>query len=74
MSADDWGRGYDAGQSGIIKAVETAEKLATHRERERIIRLILAIRDNFRKPPIFNYRAELTHLVNLIDEGYGNDQ
>ncbi len=74
MSTEDWARGYDAGNTGIVKAVETADLIATKRERERIIRLILTIRDNWERTPTFNYRAELTHIINLIDEGYGNDE
>lgn len=35
-----WGAGYDAGQEGMAKAIETAELLATKRERERIIKLL----------------------------------
>lgn len=35
-----WGEGYDAGQAGLAKAIETTELLATKRERDRIIQLI----------------------------------
>lgn len=35
-----FGEGYDAGRLGIIKAVHTAEVVATIRERNRIIRLL----------------------------------
>lgn len=35
-----WGAGYDAGQEGLAKTIETAELLAIKRERERIIKLL----------------------------------
>jgi hypothetical protein len=37
-----WGAGYDVGQAGILQAVATAELLATKRERDRIIKLLMA--------------------------------
>lgn len=35
-----WGEGYDAGQKGLFKAVETAELIGAAQERERIIKLL----------------------------------
>ena len=43
--SDNWGKGYDAGQSGMLQAIKTAEQLAAQRERERIIELIMEIED-----------------------------
>lgn len=39
-NAEEWGKGYDFGQMGMMKAIKTAEELATYRERERIIKLL----------------------------------
>lgn len=38
--SDDWGKGYDVGQAGMLQAIKTAEQLATQRERDRIIKLL----------------------------------
>jgi hypothetical protein len=35
-----WAEGYDNGQKGMLQAIETAELLATIRERKRIIAII----------------------------------
>ncbi len=39
-NAEEWGKGYDFGQMGMMKAIKTAEELATYRERDRIIKLL----------------------------------
>lgn len=36
----EWGKGYDAGQIGLVKAVETARLMGATQERERIIKLL----------------------------------
>lgn len=40
VESTDWSRGYEAGQQGLLKAVETAELLGASRERVEIIRQI----------------------------------
>ncbi len=60
--------GYEAGNNGLIAAVNTAKMLGAIEERKRIIALILAIKDNWQKPAAFNYQAELFKLVQLIEE------
>ncbi len=61
-------QGYEAGNNGLIAAVNTAKMLGAIEERKRIIALILAIKDNWQKPAAFNYQAELFKLVQLIEE------
>jgi hypothetical protein len=63
-----WEQGYEAGNNGLIAAVNTAKMLGAIEERKRIIALILAIKDNWHKPAAFNYQAELFKLVQLIEE------
>lgn len=41
---EEWGKGYDFGQLGMMKAIKTAEDLATARERERIVDLLRTLR------------------------------
>lgn len=36
----DFGRGYDSGQTGLLKAVATAELLGRNRERAEIVELL----------------------------------
>jgi hypothetical protein len=61
-------QGYEAGNNGLISAINTAKMLGAIEERKRIIALILAIKDNWQKPAAFNYQAELFKLVQLIEE------
>ena len=35
-----WEQGYDAGNAGLVKAVETAKLIGAVQERERIIKLL----------------------------------
>jgi hypothetical protein len=63
-----WEQGYDAGNNGLIAAVNTAKMLGAIEERKRIIQLILTIKDNWEKPAGLNYQAELYKLVLLIEE------
>ena len=63
-----WEQGYEAGNNGLIAAVNTAKMIGAIEERKRIIALILAIKDNWQKPAAFNYQAELFKLVQLIEE------
>jgi hypothetical protein len=39
-NAEEWGKGYDFGQIGMMKAIKTAEELGAYRERDRIIKLL----------------------------------
>jgi hypothetical protein len=50
--------------TAVMEAVYTGRQL----ERQRIIGLIAAIKDNWRKPSGFNYPTELFNLMNLITE------
>ena len=63
-----WEQGYDAGNNGLIAAVNTAKVLGAIEERKRIIALITAVKDNWRKPAAFNYQTELFKLIQLIEE------
>jgi hypothetical protein len=65
MSFDD---GYRAGVQGMSKAIDTAHLIGTIQERKRIIALIMAIKDNWEKPAVLNYPAELFKLMQLIEE------
>lgn len=60
--------GYQAGTIAIAKAVDTAHLIGTIQERKRIIALIVAIKDNFEKPAVFNYQTELFKLIQLIED------
>ena len=68
----EWGEGYNAGQFGLIKAVETARLMGTIEERKRILQLIATIKDNWRKPSTFDYPTELFKLMQLIEETKDN--
>lgn len=61
-------QGYDAGNQGLIAAVNTAKMIGAIEERKRIIALILAIKDNWQKPAVLNYQNELFKLIQLIEE------
>lgn len=50
--------------TAIMDAVSTGRQL----ERQRIIALIAAIKDNWRKPTGFNYPTELFNLMTLISD------
>ena len=50
--------------TAVMEAVYTGRQL----ERQRILGLIAAIKDNWRKPTGFNYPTELFNLMNLITE------
>lgn len=63
-----WEQGFDAGNAGLIASVRTAKMLGAIEERKRIIALILAIKDNWQKPAVMNYQAELYKLAQLIEE------
>jgi hypothetical protein len=52
----------------LSTAVMDAVNLGKQVERNRIIALIAAIKDNWRKPTGFNYPTELFNLMNLISE------
>lgn len=63
-----WEQGYDAGNNGLIAAVNTAKMLGAIEERKRIIALISVVKDNWQKPAAFNYQTELFKLIQLIEE------
>lgn len=65
MSFDD---GYKAGVQGMSKAIDTAHLIGAIQERKRILALIAAIKDNWQKPAVLNYQAELFKLMQLIEE------
>lgn len=68
----EWGKGYDAGQIGLVKAVETARLMGAIEERKRILQLIATIKDNWSKPATFDYPTELFKLMQLIEETKDN--
>jgi len=61
-----WGEGYQSGQVGMLKAIETAELLATIRERDRIIDLIEGL---FAKSVVPGYQTAVADAVALIKAG-----
>jgi hypothetical protein len=61
-----WGEGYHSGQDGMLKAIETAELLATIRERDRIIDLIEGL---FAKSVVPGYQTAVADAVALIKAG-----
>ena len=61
-------QGYQAGTQGMAKAIDTAHLIGTIQERKRIIALITAVKDNWRKPAAFNYQTELFKLIQLIED------
>lgn len=63
-----WGEGYDAAMTGMLQAIKTAEELATVKERKRIIRLLLAIHQNWERPVVLNFRKELFAIIQQIEE------
>lgn len=63
-----WFEGYEAGNAGLIQAIKTAEELATMRERKRIIRLLLAIHQNWERPVVLNFRKELFAIIQQIED------
>lgn len=63
-----WEQGYDAGNSGLIAAVNTAKMLGAIEERKRIIALISVVKDTWQKPAAFNYQTELFKLIQLIED------
>jgi hypothetical protein len=65
MSFDD---GYRAGTQGMKQAIDTAHLIGGIQERKRILALIAAIKDNWEKPAVHNYPAELFKLMQLIEE------
>jgi len=58
-----WGEGYQSGQVGMLKAIETAELLATIHERDRIIDLIEGL---FTKSVLPGYQTAVADAVALI--------
>ena len=58
-----WGEGYQSGQVGMLKAIETAELLATIHERDRIIDLIEGL---FAKSVLPGYQTAVADAVALI--------
>ena len=61
-----WGEGYQSGQVGMLKAIETAELLATIQERDRIIDLIEGL---FAKSVVPGYQTAVADAVALIKAG-----
>lgn len=64
----EWEQGFDAGNNGLIAAVNTAKMLGAIEERKRIIALISLVKDTWQKPAAFNYQTELFKLIQLIEE------
>lgn len=67
----EFGRGYDAAQVGMLKAIETAERIARIRERKRIIAILTEEMLHYKRTPAFNYRSKLMELITQI--GYENE-
>jgi hypothetical protein len=65
MSYND---GYRDGTVAVQKAIDTAHLIGRIQERKRILALIAAIKDNWEKPAVLNYPAELFKLMQLIEE------
>ena len=39
-NTEEWGKGYDFGQIGMMKAIKSAEEIATAKAEDRIIKLL----------------------------------
>lgn len=61
MSAEDWGKGYDAGNAAMAAAIKTAEQIATMREQKRIIALFEATEKHFYEFTVVNGYTQKTH-------------
>lgn len=61
MTAEDWGKGYNAGNAGLLKAIETAEQIATMRERKRIVDLFEATEKHMYQYTVENDEVIKTH-------------
>ena len=61
MSTDEWADGYKAGNAGLRQAIETAEQIATMRERKRIIDLMESREKHFYEYTVVNDEIIKTH-------------
>jgi hypothetical protein len=61
-------------QEELSTAVMDAVSLGKQLERQRIIALIAAIKDNWQKPPALHYPNELFKIMNLISETADRDE
>lgn len=63
-----FGEGYDAAMQGMLIALNTAEHVGASKERERIIKLLLTLQQNWKRKPALNFKAELFEIIKLIEE------
>jgi len=63
-----YGEGYDAAMKGMLIALNTAEHLGASKERERIIKLLLSIQQNWERKAVLNFKAELFEIIKLIED------
>lgn len=61
MSIEEWAEGYNAGNAGLRKAIETAEQIATMRERKRIIDLMESREKHFYEYTVVEDQIIKTH-------------
>lgn len=61
MSSDDWGKGYDVGQAGLLQAIQSAKLIATMREQKRIIDLFEATEKHFYEYTVVENQIIKTH-------------
>ena len=63
-----YGEGYDAAMKGMLIALNTAEELGASKERQRIIRLLTTIQQNWKRKSVLNFKAELFEIIKLIED------
>ena len=63
-----YGEGYDAAMKGMLIALNTAEELGASKERQRIIRLLTTIQQNWERKSVLNFKAELFEIIKLIED------
>lgn len=68
MTTDEWAEGYKAGNSGLLQAIETAEQIATMRERKRILNIIDNAINQYTKTSVFSYRNAINELLKEINQ------
>lgn len=68
MNTEDWAKGYDVGNAGLLKAIETAEQIATMRERKRILNIIDMAINHYTKTSVFSYRKAIADLLKEINQ------
>ena len=64
-NTEEWGKGYDFGQIGMMKAIKTAEELGAANERSRIIELLRTLRKQAQERNL-SQTANINAVIALI--------